>query len=119
MHYQPFEITAFDVAPDTALYAVGDGNGNLRVSSTDGKGEIHSSKPHVSTILSVRFFPSSKVILTASNDFKLSIISAEDLTVPRILKGHSRAVTDTAIISRGRNVLSCAKVWLTRLYYLS
>jgi proteasomal ATPase-associated factor 1 len=104
------QITAFDVAPDLSLYATGDGNGNLRVATLSGGTQPLTSKPHLSTILSLRFFPSSKVILTASNDFSLSIISAEDLSVPRTLKAHTRAVTDSAIISRGRNVLSCAKV---------
>ena len=108
--FQPVQITAFDVSPDGALYAIGDGDGNVTVSSTSGHGKVLSSKPHLSTILGIRFFPSSKVILTNSNDFSLSIISADDLSVPRTLKGHSRAVTDSAIVSRGKNVLSCAKV---------
>ncbi|KAF8587734.1 WD40 repeat-like protein [Ramaria rubella] len=110
------QVTAFDVAPDLSLYATGDSDGNLRVSTTSGNGRPLISKPHLSTILSLSFFPSSKVILTASNDFKLSIISAEDLSVPRTLKAHTRAVTDLSIISRGKNVLSCAKDGTLRLW---
>ncbi|KAF8512950.1 WD40-repeat-containing domain protein [Hysterangium stoloniferum] len=112
----PRQIAAFDVAPDASLYATGDGDGNLRVSSTSGSGKILTSKPHKSTILSLRFFPSSKVILTSSNDFALSIISATDLSVPRTLKAHTRAVTDSAIISKGRNVISCSKDGTIRLW---
>ena len=103
------------MAPDLSLYATGDRNGNIRISSLSGISQILTSKPHFSTILSLRFFPSSKVILTTSNDFSLSVISAENLSVPRTLKAHTRAVTDSGIISRGKNVLSCAKVNSSKL----
>jgi len=109
-------ITAFDVAPDSSLYATGDDDGNIHVGSLTISDQPRKSKPHLSSILSLRFFPSSKVILTTSNDFSLSIISAEDLSIPRNLRAHSRAVTDSAIISRGKNVLSCAKDGTIRLW---
>lgn len=109
-YIKPNEFTAFDVAPDASIYATGDHNGNVSVCSTSGSASKLKNAVHDSTILSLRFFPSSKVILTAGNDFTLAIISAEDLSVPRKLKGHTRAVTDCGIISRGRNVLSCSKV---------
>lgn len=46
----------------------------------------------------------------------LSVISAVDMSVPRKLKGHSRSVTDTAILERGKNVVSCAKDGTVRLW---
>lgn len=115
---KPNEFTAFDVAPDASIYATGDHNGNVSVGSTSGSGSASKFKNavHASTILSLRFFPSSKVILTAGNDFTLAVISAEDLSVPRKLKGHTRAVTDCGIISKGRNVLSCSKDGTLRLW---
>ena len=104
------QITSFDIAPDLSLYATGDDDGNIRIGSLSRAGQPLKAKPHLSSILSLRFFPSSKVVLTTSNDFTLSIMSAQDLSIPRTLKAHTRAVTDSAIISRGKNVLSCAKV---------
>lgn len=83
------------------------------------------SKVHLSTVTSLHFFPSSRVLLTAGNDFTLNILPAEPLqhgvTPPpispaRTLRGHTRAITSTAIISRGRNVVSGAKDGTLRLW---
>lgn len=76
-------------------------------------------------VATVRFFPSSRALLTASLDFSLSILpadlptfSSEPIRIApvRMLKGHTRGVTATAIISRGRTVLSSStdatlRVW--------
>lgn len=88
-----------------------------------------SSRPHLSTVTSLQFFPSSRVLLTTGVDFTLTILSADSPSTPpterdsptkvspvRSLKGHSRAVTAAAIISRGRNVLSGAKDGTVRLW---
>ena len=76
---------------------------------------------------SLRFFPSSRVVLTSSTDFSLGILSAEPPETPtgyatakatpaRTLRGHTRAVTSTGIIARGRNVLSGSKDGTVRLW---
>lgn len=71
---------------------------------------------HKSYVSSLRFFPSSRVLLTAGADFTLNVVPAEQVedVVPvspvRTLKGHTHTITDTAIVSKGRNVLSSAKV---------
>ncbi|THU93473.1 hypothetical protein K435DRAFT_967274 [Dendrothele bispora CBS 962.96] len=82
-----------------------------------------SPKAHKSTVTSLRFFPSSRVILSSSADFSLQIYPADLLSpslnpnipvnkqTPRIpsvrtLLGHLRSVTATAILGRGRTIMS-------------
>ncbi|KAG9050658.1 hypothetical protein FS837_003385 [Tulasnella sp. UAMH 9824] len=117
--YIPKAIQAFDVSPDGALFVTGIDNGSISVqsiSASSSSAPPKTGKPHVSSITTLRFFPSSEVILAGSLDMSISIISAADLSVPRKLKGHSRGVTDTAIVERGRNVVSCAKDGTVRLW---
>ncbi|KAJ3556612.1 hypothetical protein NM688_g1932 [Phlebia brevispora] len=129
-------ISAFDIAPDSSQFAVGYGDGSVyTVSATRTTPvAISSNKSHLSTVTSLQFFPSSRVLLTAGVDFALSILSAElpsggsasesggptKIAAPvRTFKGHNRAVTSTAIISRGRNVLSGSKDGSVRLWDVS
>ncbi|KIO29913.1 hypothetical protein M407DRAFT_161144 [Tulasnella calospora MUT 4182] len=117
--YIPKAIQAFDVSPNGALFVTGIDNGSISVQSTSASSTSappKTGKPHVSSITSLRFFPSSEVILAGSLDMSISVISAVDLSVPRKLKGHSRGVTDAAIVERGRNVVSCAKDGTVRLW---
>ena len=76
------------------------------------------TRPHLSTVLSVRFFPSSSVLLTSSSDHTLRIHDAlsPTLTTVRTLTGHTAAVTGTAVVDRGRNVLSASKDGTIRLW---
>jgi proteasomal ATPase-associated factor 1 len=62
-------------------------------------------------------FPSSEVVITTSTDLSARIFSALDGSNPRTLQGHTAAVTDCAIIERGRHVLTTSndgtmKLWL-------
>jgi proteasomal ATPase-associated factor 1 len=119
------------VSPDGSQIATGyhDGNMHILPTSVDQPSSSHlqRSKPHLSTVTSVRFFPSSRVLLTAGNDFTLCILPAEPvsadspgpppiLTPARTLRAHTRAITSTAILERGRNVLSAAKDGTVRLW---
>jgi len=67
-------------------------------------------------VTSLRFFPSSAVLLISTTTYELRVVSATDLTTPRKFLGHKREITDTAIVARGRNVLSCAKDGTLRLW---
>ncbi|EAU87447.2 hypothetical protein CC1G_02206 [Coprinopsis cinerea okayama7 len=138
---RPQPITAFDVSPDVSRFAVGYGDGSIFVyptSSIPGKPSFlqHkppasqskvSARPHVSEVTTLKFFPSSRVLLTGGLDFSLSIVSAElpdpapnaepqKVEPVRTFRGHSRSVTGTAILGPGRNFLSSSadstvKLW--------
>lgn len=128
-------ISAFDIAPDCSQFAVGYGDGSVYIvpTSTTSTTATSVSKAHLNAITTVQFFPSSRVLLTAGVDFSLTILAAEPSAPPagqkidaptrvtpaRTLKGHSRSVTSTAIISRGRNVLSGSKDGTVRLWDVS
>ncbi|KAF8339178.1 WD40-repeat-containing domain protein [Cantharellus anzutake] len=125
-------ISAFDVTSNAALIAIGHYDGTITIQSVSTPSDpeaqkfpLTTKKLHLSSVLSLRFFPSNKVLLSASSDLSLNIISAtppsdsnslELLAVPRVLKGHKAGITDTAIIGVGRRVLSCAKDGTVRLW---
>lgn len=77
-----------------------------------------TSRPHLSTVLAVRFFPSSAVLLTSSLDHTLRIHDAlsPTLTTVRTFTGHTGGVTGVAVVDRGRNVLSASKDSTIRLW---
>jgi len=121
----PTKITAFDVSPDGSQIATGYDDGTVIFESTSTPTKKFQNvipQAHVAYVSSLRFFPSSRVLLTAGADFTLHILPAEQVeaVVPvspvRTLKGHTRVVTDTAIVSKGRNVLSSAKDGTIRLW---
>ncbi|KAH9936602.1 WD40-repeat-containing domain protein [Fomitopsis serialis] len=119
------KITAFDVSPDGSQFATGHMDGSIYISQTSQSRPTDLCRPHVSTVTSLRFFPSSRVLLTASSDFSLSILpaappedpSAQGLITPaRRFRGHTRGITSTAIVSKGRNLLSAARDGTVRLW---
>ena len=131
------QISAFDVAPDGSQFATGYDDGSVYIVSATASTAPPSvaRKCHLSTVTSVRFFPSSRVLLTAGADFALSILPAEP-TIPsspssppsndpvrisavRWLKGHTRAITSTGIIARGRTIVSGSKDATIRLWDVS
>ncbi|RDB18148.1 Proteasomal ATPase-associated factor 1 [Hypsizygus marmoreus] len=138
----PQRITAFDVSPDTTRFATGFLDGSVFLYPTtvlSPKSQFHTptsltvakptrttSRPHLSTVTQLQFFPSSRVLLSAGADFSLSILPADlpestspsgtRITPARTLRGHTRAVTATGIIGPGRNILSTSldstlKLW--------
>ena len=128
------KISAFDVAPDGSQFATGYDDGSIYiVSATSSRAPASvARKCHLSTVTSVRFFPSSRVLLTAGGDFAMSILPAEPtspnappnsepirITPVRTFKGHSRAITSTGIIARGRTILSGSKDATLRLWDVS
>lgn len=128
----PHRVTAFDVAPDGQQYATGFLDGGVALyptglrptmangTSTNGSSRntqatlsTVKSRPHKSTVTSLKFFPSSRVLLSSSADFSVSILSASEvesdgvpLTAARTFMGHTRSVTSTAIVGVGKTVIS-------------
>lgn len=71
---------------------------------------------HDSTITKAQIFPSGSVLLTGSSDMQIKIFSLVDGSNPRIFKGHTRGVTDLAMIDRGRNFLSSSNDGTIKLW---
>ncbi|KAJ6509174.1 WD40-repeat-containing domain protein [Mycena vitilis] len=124
----PHRITAFDVAPDGSQFATGFLDGSVHIYGTamnNPPAETAFGKVHKSTTTSLQFFPSSRVLLSAGADFTLGILPAESnpassaLTAARTLMGHKRPITDTAIVARGRNILSSSLDGTVRLWDVS
>ena len=127
---KPYRITAFSVSPDSSRIATAYMDGAVLLYPTSPPGVASTSilpervnvtrskmicRSHVSVVTSLKFFPSSRVILSSGQDFSLCVIPAdlpetppyETRVVPaRVMRGHSGTVTDTAIIGVGRNVIS-------------
>ncbi|KAF5329606.1 hypothetical protein D9619_009407 [Psilocybe cf. subviscida] len=141
---QPQRITAFDVAPDGSRYATGFLDGSVLIYPTrPTEQQVDSliaqnvevttaktiSRPHLSAVQSLKFFPSSQVILSSGLDFSLAVLpgtlSEGNSRVPtrvspvRTLRAHTRSVTDTAIIGLGRNILSASLDSTVKLWEVS
>ena len=77
---------------------------------------------HAADITSVRLFPSAQgasvltVVLSTSIDMTARVFSALDGANPRTLTGHQRAVLCSAIIARGREVLTGSADSTVRLW---
>jgi proteasomal ATPase-associated factor 1 len=135
---QPQRITAFDIAPDGSKFATGflDGSVFLYPASPAPESPVlvkHTitderaiSRPHLSTVTHLQFFPSSRVLLSAGADFSLNILPADLPSTPtpggtrvtpaRTLRGHARTITSTAIIALGRNILSSSLDSMVKLW---
>ncbi|GES75280.1 proteasomal ATPase-associated factor 1-like [Rhizophagus clarus] len=111
-------IKSMDISPGGGLFVTGDNEGLLKVGDTsDGNYlNIERIERTCADITTCRFFPSGQVVLSGASDFQLRIWSALDGSNPVTLKGHNKGVTDSAIIDRGRNVLSSARDGTVRLW---
>lgn len=139
---RPHRITAFDISPDSSRFAAGflDGSVYLYPTTTFQSSQLVSliaqsiditkskitSRPHLSSVVSLKFFPSSRVLLSSGQDFSLTVLPADlpdtlssigkHVSPVRTMRAHTRRVTDSAIIALGRNVLSSSldrtlKLW--------
>ncbi|KAJ6500847.1 WD40-repeat-containing domain protein [Mycena sanguinolenta] len=124
----PHRITAFDIAPDSSQFATGFLDGSVHIYGTATRNppaETAFGKVHKSTTTSLQFFPSSRVLLSAGSDFTLCILPADPapsssaLKPARTLMGHTRSITSTAIVARGRNILSSSLDGTVRLWDVS
>ncbi|KAE9392828.1 WD40 repeat-like protein [Gymnopus androsaceus JB14] len=90
-------------------------------------------KAHKSTVTSLRFFPSSRVLLSSGADFTLQIYPADPISTSavssgqtskrvssvRTLSSHIRSVTSTAMIGRGRAIISASMDGTIRIWNVS
>ncbi|WFD22235.1 hypothetical protein MEQU1_000900 [Malassezia equina] len=90
-------------------WAIGGAEGQLYTGVWPGGAEAPSVPPvscegHASDLTSVRFFPSGEVLVSTSLDMRARIFSAIDGSCPRTFQGHTRAITGSAILGRGRHI---------------
>ena len=74
---------------------------------------------HLAQVYTSRLFPSGTVVLSGSADMRLRVTSVEDGRCPVTLVGHTGGVMDTAIISKGKLVISVARDGTARLWRLA
>lgn len=99
------QLYTVDVSNDEKLIAVGGADGLCALWDALDRTEAFVLSGHLLDVTRVRFFPSSKVLLTGSLDFTLRIWSADTGQCAAVLKGHRGGIEDIAILGRGRNVL--------------
>ncbi|KAJ3861923.1 WD40-repeat-containing domain protein [Lentinula novae-zelandiae] len=143
---KPHRITAFSLAPDKSQYAIGYLDGSVLLypsvpirnsqskyptSAINGLSPV-LTRAHRSTVTSLRFFPSSRVLLSSGADFTLQVYPADPIAAAsvssasgqsskrvssvRTLTAHTRSVTSSAMIGRGRAIISSSmdstiRVW--------
>lgn len=111
-HYKdnlPKPIQSLDISPDGDLLLTGGSNGALSILSTSSGLPLRTLPGHKGDLESSIFFPSGKVVLSAATDLTIRVWDVMDGSCPVVLHGHTRGVTDLAIISRGRNILSSSR----------
>lgn len=64
---------------------------------------------HCGDIYRCRWFPSLKVILSCGADLRIKIWNGVNGECVKTLIGHTKAVTDVAIVDKGRNIISVSK----------
>ncbi|KAJ3249097.1 Proteasomal ATPase-associated factor 1 [Chytriomyces hyalinus] len=107
-------IGALALSPSATLLVVGGNDGFLRVLSTaDLEPTSTTFVGHLGDITTARFFPSSSVLLTSASDLTIKVWDAVSGACPVTMGpkdgGHTRPVTATGIIDRGRNIITSAK----------
>ncbi|KAJ3773787.1 WD40-repeat-containing domain protein [Lentinula raphanica] len=105
----------------------------VSTTSTNVSPALH--KAHKSTVTSLRFFPSSRVLLSTGADFTLHIFPADPIPASmassessqsskrvssvRTLIAHTRSVTSSAMIDRGRSIISASTDGTIRVWDVS
>ncbi|KAJ3932319.1 MAG: WD40-repeat-containing domain protein [Lentinula lateritia] len=146
---KPHRITAFSLAPDKSQYAIGYLDGSVLlypsvpIRNSQSKyptSAINGLSPaltraHRSTVTSLRFFPSSRVLLSSGADFTLQVYPADPIAAAsvssasgqsskrvssvRTLTAHTRSVTSSAMIGRGRAIISSSMDGTIRVWDVS
>ncbi|KAJ4482029.1 WD40-repeat-containing domain protein [Lentinula aciculospora] len=146
---KPHRITAFSLTSDKSQYTTGYLDGSVLLYPSV---PIHNSqhkyptsaisgvspalaRAHKSTVTSLRFFPSSRVLLSSGADFSLHIFPADPIPASaastgslqsskrvssvRTLTAHTRSVTSSAMIGRGRAIISSSMDGTIRVWDVS
>jgi proteasomal ATPase-associated factor 1 len=136
---QVHKIISFDISPDGTQFSTGFRDGSIYVYpvSPDVDRSIAAKticKTHTESVNSLEYFPSSRVLLSASTDGSLMIVPAElpalpetvpdpetEVTHPLItpvmtMRGHTKGINAAAIISGGPNVISGSTDGTVRLW---
>jgi proteasomal ATPase-associated factor 1 len=102
-------LCSIDVNADASLCAVGDEQGTIVIFDTrSGKEKQVTLSAHLLDVNRVLFFPSGRVLLSASSDMLVKVFDVATGVCAATLK-NKVPVLGIAIIERGRNVLSCAR----------
>ncbi|GAB5577406.1 proteasomal ATPase-associated factor 1 isoform X1 [Prionailurus iriomotensis] len=96
-------ITCLDISSGGGLGVSSSADGSMKIWQASN-GELRS------------FFPSGLVVLSGGMDAQLKIWSAEDASCVVTFKGHKGGILDTAIVDRGRNVVSGSRDGTARLW---
>ncbi|CAN6644232.1 26S proteasome regulatory subunit Rpn14p [Trichomonascus vanleenenianus] len=100
-------ITSVDVSPNGELIVLGDDAGRIIVLGED-QDVVLDFEGHLLHTLHTKFYPSSRVILSAGLDMQIKIWDALNGTLGQTLTGHKGRITGVLPIGRGRNTLSSA-----------
>ncbi|KAJ3067023.1 cytosolic factor, phosphatidylinositol/phosphatidylcholine transfer protein [Podochytrium sp. JEL0797] len=106
-------ISCLAFSPSGTHLVVGGDNGAVKVFGVgDWEPTLPEFKGHVGDISTAKFFPSSTVLLTSATDLQLRIWDAPTgscaVTIGPANGGHTRPITSTGIIARGRNILTAS-----------
>ncbi|OCF55155.1 hypothetical protein L486_07266 [Kwoniella mangroviensis CBS 10435] len=113
----PLHINSLSLNPKSPHVVIGgpDGYCVILPTSLNSTEKEVQLKGHVGDVRDVKWFPSGEVILTASSDLSIRIYGREGIN-PRILCGHTRAITSTCILGVGKQILSASKDGTIRLW---
>ncbi|KAJ3226009.1 hypothetical protein HK099_005715 [Clydaea vesicula] len=112
------EISSLHTSPLNDIFVTSSNNSVNLYSTKDLKCLKELKDLHKLDINNAKFFPSGKVLLTASSDFTLKVTDLEGKVNPIDYFSHKRAVTDTDVVERGTNFISSSydgtvKLWET------
>lgn len=79
---------------------------------------LNQKDGHFGDINDCKFFPSGIVLLTAGSDTQLKIWSVGDGRCGATLIGHRAGVLDTAIVERGKNIVSSSRDGTVKLWHV-
>ncbi|KAK0394759.1 hypothetical protein QR680_000920 [Steinernema hermaphroditum] len=104
-------ILSLDGTNKADYLASSDENGKLLLWNSDDACVLRDIQGHIMDVNVCRFFPNGGILLTGGMDMTVRVWSVLESPANnvRTFKGHSKAITDLAIIDVGKEVLSASK----------